>query len=125
SFSFDNANRLTNITHKDTTQRVTLANYTYGYDVANQLTSYQDASSSLTYGYDNDGQLTSASGTLNGSSYSGSYSFDTNGNRTMTGYSTGTGNQLTSDGTYSYTYDNEGNQTSQTNIATGYVTLFS
>ena len=38
-----------------------------------------------------------------------SFSYDANGNRTMTGYSTGTGNRLLSDGTYNYTYDDEGN----------------
>jgi YD repeat-containing protein len=27
----------------------------------------------------------------------------------MTGYTTGTGNRLTNDGTYTYTYDNAGN----------------
>jgi RHS repeat-associated protein len=124
SFGYDAANRLTNITHTDTTRSVTLANYTYGYDAASQLTSYQDANSSLTYGYDNTGQLTSAAGTLNGSSYSVSYSYDKNGNRNMTGYTTGTGNELTSDGTNNYTYDNEGNTLTQTNIATGSVTYF-
>ena len=29
----------------------------------------------------------------------------------MTGYSTGTNNQLTNDGTYTYEYDDEGNRT--------------
>jgi RHS repeat-associated protein len=37
------------------------------------------------------------------------YSYDANGNRTMAGYQTGTGNQLTNDGTWTYTYDNAGN----------------
>ncbi len=103
---------------------MTLANYTYGYDAASQLTSYQDANSSLTYGYDKTGQLTSAAGTLNGSSYSTSYSYDANGNRTMPGYVTGKGNELTSDGVYNYTYDNEGNTLTQTDIATGSVTYY-
>jgi RHS repeat-associated protein len=102
-----------------------LACYTYGYDAAGQLTSYQDSSSSLTYGYDNSGELTSATGTLNGSSYSVSYGYDLNGNRNTTGYTTGTGNELTGDGTYSYTYDNEGNLTTQVTIATGSVTYYS
>ncbi len=70
SYSYDTANRLTNLSYTDTTKNVTLANYTYGYNAASQVTSYQDANSSLTYGYDKTGQLTSASGTLNGSSYS-------------------------------------------------------
>jgi RHS repeat-associated protein len=124
SFSYDNADRLTNITHTDTTAGVTLASYTYGYDTAGELTSYQDNNSSLTYSYDANGELTGASGTLNGSNYSVRYSYDANGNRTMTGYQTGTGNELLSDGTYNYTYDKDGNMTSQTNIATGYVTYY-
>ncbi len=123
SRSYDKANELTNIT--DTTGSTTLANYTYGYNSASQMTSYQDNnSSSLTYGYDANGELTSASGTLNGSNYSVSYSYDANGNRTMSGYTTSKGNELTSDGTYKYTYDNNGNTLTQTNIATGSVTYY-
>jgi len=125
SLSYDNADRLTNITHTDTSKSTTLANYTYGYDAASRLTSYQDINSSLTYGYDKTGQLTSASGTLNGSTYGVSYTYDANGNRTMPGYTTGTGNELTSDGVYNYTYDNEGNTLTQTEIATGTVTYYS
>jgi RHS repeat-associated protein len=125
SLGYDNADRLTNITHQDATVTVTLDSYTYGYDNANRLTSYQDGNSSLTYGYDNANELTSASGTLNGSSFHATYSYDLNGNRNMSGYSTGTGNELKSDGTYSYTYDNEGNLTTQTTIASGSVTYYS
>ena len=39
------------------------------------------------------------------------YSYDANGNRTMAGYATGPGNRLTNDGTWTYTYDAEGNLT--------------
>jgi len=53
-----------------------------------------------------------------------SYSYDLNGNRTMPGYQTETGNELLSDGTYSYTYDKDGNLVSQTNIATGSVMYY-
>ncbi|MCG8450990.1 MAG: RHS repeat protein, partial [Pirellulales bacterium] len=38
------------------------------------------------------------------------------------GYATGFYNRLTSDGTYNYEYDDEGNRTKRTNIATGEVT---
>ncbi|HEY7156597.1 MAG TPA: RHS repeat-associated core domain-containing protein, partial [Gemmataceae bacterium] len=124
NFTYDGANRLTNITHSDATTGMTLASYTYGYNIGNQLTSYQDANSSLTYGYDPDGELTSASGTLAGSSFNATYSYDLNGNRNMPDYQTDPGNLLTNDGTYSYTYDNEGNTLTQTNIATGSVTYF-
>jgi RHS repeat-associated protein len=134
SLVYDNADRLTNQTYtaKTGTQTVTLANYTYGYDKASQLTSYQDANSNMTYGYDPSGQLTAATGTLAGLSWTASYAFDLNGNRTSstinsstTTYTNGTGNELKSDGTYSYAYDNEGNLTAQTQIATGTVTYYS
>jgi len=48
-----------------------------------------------------------------------SYSYDLNGNRTMTGYSTGTNNQLTSDGAYDYEYDDEGDRSAKEKISTG------
>ncbi|NLS98225.1 MAG: DUF3836 domain-containing protein [Planctomycetaceae bacterium] len=50
------------------------------------------------------------------------YVYDENGNRTLvngsTSYTTGDHNRLTSDGTYNYTYDNEGNVLTKTNIST-------
>ena len=57
------------------------------------------------------------------------YTYDANGNRTSsylhgTGYRTGTANQLQTDGTYNYAYDDEGNMVKKTEIATGQVTLF-
>lgn len=39
------------------------------------------------------------------------YTYDLNGNRTMAGYQTGTGNRVTNDGVYTYTYDAAGNLT--------------
>jgi RHS repeat-associated protein len=45
--------------------------------------------------------------------------YDANGNRTISGYSTTTGNQLSTDGTWTYAYDAEGNETSKTITATG------
>jgi RHS repeat-associated protein len=43
-----------------------------------------------------------------------SFSDDATGNRTNTGYTTGTGNRLTNDGTWTYSYDDEGNLTKKT-----------
>jgi hypothetical protein len=51
--------------------------------------------------YDNTDQVTGA--TYNYQSNE-AYTYDANGNRTNTGYSTGTGNRLNSDGTYNYQY---------------------
>jgi RHS repeat-associated protein len=116
TYAYDNADRLTAITHKSGTTLMTL---TYGYDNANQLTSYAGPDGSITYGYDNDGQLTGATGAHNET-----YSYDKEGNRTLTGYVTGTGNRLTSDGTYSYTYDQDGNMLTQTRISDSQLTSY-
>src|SRR5579885_378418 len=43
----------------------------------------------------------------------------------MAGYQTGPDNRLVSDGTYNYTYDNEGNTLTKTRISDGQVTTFS
>ena len=79
----------------------------------------QDGTSS--YGYDSESQLTSATHSYQSNE---AYSFDNNGNRTMSGYQTGSDNRLTNDGTYSYTYDAEGNRTRRTKTATGEVTEY-
>ena len=73
------------------------------------------------YGYDVTSQLTSA---VHSFQTNESYSYDASGNRTMTGYQTGTDNRLTSDGTYTYEYDKEGNRTTRTNTTTYAVTEY-
>ncbi len=83
------------------------------------MTSYTGPEGSLAYSYDATNQLTGATGARNES-----YSYDLNGNRTMPGYQTGPDNRLVSDGTYNYTYDNEGNTLTRTRISDGQVTTF-
>jgi hypothetical protein len=51
-----------------------------------------------------------------------SYSFDANGNRNSTGYTTSSDNQTSSDGTYTYTYDADGNRLTRTQISGSYST---
>lgn len=46
-----------------------------------------------------------------------SYGYDAAGNRTNTGYTTGDNNRLTSDGTFNYTYDDEGSRETRTRIS--------
>src|SRR5262249_27465075 len=103
SYTYDGAMRVSNITHTYANNNV-LASYAYGYDQASRLTSETVNGSQTTYGYDNTDQLTTVNGTT-------TYSYDLNGNRTMTGYQTGLGNELKNDGTFTYSYDNEGNLT--------------
>jgi RHS repeat-associated protein len=101
SLTYDAQGRTTNIWNKDGSG-TSIQNTTYTYDTFDRLTNKQVDGSTTTYTYDDNNQLTN-----DGSAYT----YDANGNRTMTGYTTGTGNQTTNDGTYTYTYDAEGNLT--------------
>ncbi|TWT66157.1 RHS repeat-associated core domain-containing protein [Allorhodopirellula solitaria] len=114
-----------------------LAAYTFDYDADNRLTqfsTYRDGTSTA-YGYDLRDQLTSAASTaISGLSQpfglasAESYDFDAGGNRKSSGGASqsaaNTHNQLQTDGTYNYTYDDEGNTLSRTVISTGAVTLY-
>ena len=62
-----------------------------------------------TYSYDADNQLTGSSGTADDS-----YGYDANGNPNTTGYTIGTGNELTNSPGVTYTYDNDGNMITAT-----------
>jgi RHS repeat-associated protein len=68
------------------------------------------------YTYDATSQLTGADHSYQTDE---SYSYDSNGNRTMSGYDTGPNNQLLSDGTYDYEYDDEGNRIRREKISDG------
>lgn len=57
------------------------------------------------FSYDATSQLTDADHSYQTDE---AYEYDENGNRTSTGYQTGTNNRLLSDGTYAYEYDDEG-----------------
>jgi RHS repeat-associated protein len=113
NLGYDNGDRLTSISHTSSATGA-LASYSYGYDAANRLTSYTGPEGSLNYTYDSTNQLTGVTGARGEN-----YSYDANGNRTMTGYSTGADNRLASDGTFNYTYDNEGNVITKTKISDG------
>jgi RHS repeat-associated protein len=128
AYVYDAADRTTGIIDK-TFGGTTDVSYGYTYDAASRVTqetrSWNAGASTdtVTYGYTNNDQLTSVTHT-NSSFASESFSYDTNGNRNSSGYSTGTDNELTSDGTYTYTYDNDGNLISKTQISTGNKTLY-
>jgi RHS repeat-associated protein len=104
-YSFDDANRVTSIVNKNA-GNTTLSYYNYSYDGANRVTSqtWQSGSTpgSATYTYDKTNQLLTDS--------TATYSYDQNGNRTMSGYQTGAENRLTTDGVWTYTYDAAGNE---------------
>jgi RHS repeat-associated protein len=118
---YDAADRVTKIHH--TQGATTLAQYLLDYDAADRLTHVDSAADGKAdFTYDTANQLT---GALFTGQPSESYSYGSNGNRSGTGITVGSDNELMSDGKFDYTYDNEGNLTSQTEIATGKVTQYS
>ncbi len=79
-----------------------------------ELTSYTGPEGTVTFGYDLTSELTSASGAR-----TENYGYDLNGNRNTAGYSTGSGNRLLGDGTFTYLYDSEGNLLEKTRQSDG------
>jgi YD repeat-containing protein len=116
---YDPLNRLTQVAHAK--GATALNTYGYGYDTANRIVQMTSVDGSNAYTYDDTDQLT-------GASYVGqtneAYTYDLNGNRTNTGYQTTPNNRLQNDGTYSYIYDDEGNLTKRTTIATNETTEY-
>jgi len=100
TYTYDAGYRLTFIQHKDGGGS-NLAAYTMAFDAGGRITEEVRNGTSVNYSYDTRSQLTQAG--------ADAYSYDSNGNRTMSGYTTGPGNRLTNDGTFTYTYDLEGN----------------
>ncbi len=120
SFGYNDADQLTSLTYTRASDSSTINSYGLTYNSDGQITAETNSDGTIDYTYDHDGQLTGASGS--GLPSSNSYSYDANGDRTSTGSAadtTGTNNELTSDGTYDYTYDADGNPITQTTIATG------
>lgn len=127
-YEYDAVGRLTQLKHSQAS--TVFENYAWAYDAQHRLMSFSSVAEVLTtYGYDARDQLTSVDRT--GTANDESYSYDENGNRIdssstlgSTEYETDEYNRLLSDGTYSYEYDDEGNRTSRTEIATGIVASY-
>ncbi|MDA1054030.1 MAG: hypothetical protein O3C40_26575, partial [Planctomycetota bacterium] len=120
SYTYDTLGRLTDLAYKNGGTNL-FTPYQWSYDNLHRVTQFVSADGTAEYTYDKTSQLTAADHTLQTDE---TYTYDANGNRTMTGYTTGSNNQLLNDGTYSYTYDDEGNRTKRTNVATGAVTEY-
>ena len=125
-FGYDDAGRMTSLQHRRGS--VILSNYVWGFDAANRMTTIANtpttavADNALSMSYDNTGQLKTAA--IAGQSAE-SYNYDAGGNRTGAGYVTATNtNRVQNDGTFSYTYDNEGRRTRRTTTANGDYTVF-
>ena len=84
---------------------------TLAWDPADRITQIVSPDGTANYTHDDTDQLTVADHSVQTDE---NYSYDLNGNRTMTGYVTGVANRLLEDPTYTYQYDNEGNRTRRT-----------
>jgi len=121
-YTFDNAGRLTDLTHGDAS--TTLADYDLAWHGARRLTDFDftnDGGSTwkrADYTYDDADQLTDVDYESDWQDDE-DYDYDSNGNRDTVTYGSdpslhygiGQNNQMTGDGTYAYEYDAEGNRT--------------
>jgi RHS repeat-associated protein len=116
-FTYDSANRLSGVAHKQGSTN--LNTYAYTYDPLSRIaTIVSTLEGTDTYSYDQTSQLVGATHT---SQSNETYGFDANGNQNTTGFTTGTNNQTTAGLGFTYTFDDEGNRTSKTETATGKV----
>ncbi len=122
-FTYDPASQVTQILHQLTATSTQINQAAYAYNGVGNRTSLTDRRGSQAFGYDNLDRLTSASHPLLGTAQS--FAYDPVGNRTATGNVTNAGNQLTADATHSYQYDDNGNLTRKTLLATGNYTQYS
>jgi RHS repeat-associated protein len=125
-YTFDGLNRLTGVS--DSHGSTPIASYQYTFDSANRITQVISNDGTTDYTYDNGGQLLTADHHA-AANPAESYTYDPGGNRTTSGtqassYQIGPDNRLNSDGTFTYTYDNEGNLVQRTEIATSKVRVF-
>jgi YD repeat-containing protein len=113
---------VTNILHQLTASATQINKADYVYNGVGNRTSLADRRGSQNFGYDTLDRLTSASHPLLVTPQA--FAYDAVGNRTTGGSVTNAGNQLTADATHSYQYDDNGNLTRKTLLATGNYTQF-
>ncbi|HEV8379778.1 MAG TPA: RHS repeat-associated core domain-containing protein [Tepidisphaeraceae bacterium] len=128
-FGYDLANRLTSLYYQRVADSGHIADYSWTLDAADRITTYfsqiypaglgegEPNINNATYTYDTQNQVKGVDNDFIATDES--YTYDSSGNRTGGGYSTSTDNQLTNDGTYTYTYYNEGTRKRRTKISDG------
>jgi RHS repeat-associated protein len=119
----DPLNRLTQIQHANATG-TTLSSFAFTYDSGSRIKKIQNADGTfVNYDYANNNELKVADYSPT-TRVDEAYTYDANGNRTNVGYVTGSNNQLSADGKYAYTYDDEGNLKTRKDLVTNVVRTF-
>ena len=116
TYSYDPASQVTQILHQLTATSSTINQADYAYNGMGNRTSLTDRRGAQTFGYDTLDRLTSASHPLLLDPHA--FAYDAVGNRTTNGSVVNTGNQLTADNNFAYQYDDNGNLTKKTLLAT-------
>ena len=119
---YDPASQVTQILHQLTATSTPINQAGYAYNPVGNRTSLTDRRGSQAFGYDTLDRLTSASHPLLATPQT--FAYDPVGNRTTGGSVVNAGNQLTADATQSYQYDDNGNLTRKTLLATGNYTQY-
>ena len=122
TYSYDPASQVTQILHQLTATSTQINQAAYAYSPVGNRTSLTDRRGPQSFGYDNLDRLISASHPLLGTPQA--FAYDPVGNRTTGGTVVNAGNQLTADASYTYQYDDNGNLTRKTLLATGNFTQY-
>jgi RHS repeat-associated protein len=117
TYQYDPASQVTNILHQLTATSTQINKADYVYNLVGNRTSLTDRRGNQAFGYDQLDRLTSASHPLLLDPQA--FVYDPVGNRTTGGSVVNTGNQLTADANFAYQYDDNGNLTRKTLLATG------
>lgn len=120
---YDPASQVTNILHQIVASATPINQAAYAYNPVGNRTSLTDRRGAQSFGYDPLDRLTSASHPLLATPQA--FAYDPVGNRTTGGSVVNAGNQLTADVTHAYQYDDNGNLTRKTLLATGNFTAYS
>ena len=134
TYSYDDDSRLTDLTYTNA-QDSLIAGYHWDYDADSRVSDMYSRNDTTgtpgggytgwaetSYSYDHDSQLTTTSynsNFANPPTTSTSETYDPNGNRANTGDVVSYGNRMLFDGTYYYTYDQDGNRTAKYESTTG------
>jgi RHS repeat-associated protein len=122
TYTYDSASQVTQILHQIVSSATQINQAGYAYNPVGNRTSLTDRRGAQAFGYDQLDRLTSASHPLLATPQA--FAYDAVGNRTTGGSVVNAGNQLTADANFAYQYDDNGNLTRKTFLATGNFTQY-